>query len=125
MYAAHSFSWKSLTLPQFGGPQVDQIAHKYCPNGAISSVWKEPKHSVVDTRSPALRRVLHGEVQRGVPRNPATADGLSFASKEYLRNYGLLGADLPERGPPRAQDDLEPSERILDISALKKLPKLL
>ncbi|XP_077499431.1 uncharacterized protein LOC144110423 [Amblyomma americanum] len=56
------------------------------------------------------------------PPRPTAKGGtpLSLASEAYLRNYGLASDAGPARG-----DAGDSMERILDISALKRLPKLL
>lgn len=78
--------------------QVERIAQKYCP--------------------------------RPAPRSGPTrlVGPLSISAQAYLRNYGLLdSAATSELGGPAAGlgGAGESMERILDISALKKLPKLL
>lgn len=83
--------------------QAERIAQKYCPR---SSPRSNPQA--------AGARGLVGP--------------LSVSTQAYLRNYGLLGSAADSElggaaaGPGGGGESME---RILDISALKKLPKLL
>ncbi|XP_077550000.1 uncharacterized protein LOC144163076 [Haemaphysalis longicornis] len=82
--------------------QAERIAQKYCPRPSPRS------------GPPAGARPLVGP--------------LSVSTQAYLRNYGLLdSAATSELGGAAAGlgGGGESMERILDISALKKLPKLL
>lgn len=75
--------------------QAERIAHKYCP------------------RSSPRRTAAAGD--------RALVGPLSVSTQAYLRNYGLL--DSAATG--QLGGGGKSMERILDISALKKLPKLL
>lgn len=83
-----------------------------------------------DELSFQAERISQKYCPRSSPRPAAGARGLvgplSVSTQAYLRNYGLLDSAATSEGAVAGRGGGgESMERILDISALKKLPKLL
>lgn len=114
-------------------PPVDSKAEKRCSKAAAETFIHPRLQYEEESRlgGPSVPGRGHDELsmqvdriaqkycpEAGLPLTPSRpaakgAAPLSVASQAYLRNYGL------------ASDSGESMERILDISALKRLPKLL
>lgn len=113
--------------------QANCIARKYCP-AAPSNVSKHSPPALGERKNKGphgnalLRQVLAQEAQKkAAARAEASTtiddtNGVSFATREYLKNYGLL--DDGQQSTREGYEEDVP-ENILNISELRKLPKLL
>ncbi|XP_064476548.1 SCL-interrupting locus protein homolog [Ornithodoros turicata] len=110
--------------------QANCIAQKYCTS-AKNFGAPQPSPAALGERKKKgpqglLKHVLEQEAQKKVGQEVFSeyeeSNAVSFATREYLKNYGLLD-DGRQGGWD--DDDEEVDDRVLNISELKKLPKLL